>query len=115
MWSTVTDLYKYERTLSEGKIISAEMLAESRTVYRPDQWSGDDKPALGWGWFIDMPTKGFPYKVVQHTGSQGGFRAFHVSIPEANLTYVCLCNIPVPIRMFMQKGIEIIARHGLLE
>ena len=113
VWCSAGDLVRYETALREGKIISRQLLEESRTIYHPENWSSNDPPYIGYSWFVRSPDKSVPFEVVYHTGSQGGFRAFHVSIEEHDITYVALFNYPPDSRGIMNAGLELIAEHLL--
>ena len=55
-------------------------------------------------------------KMVYHTGSQGGFRAFYLSIPEKDFLFVGLFNRPMPdMRSLIFEGLKILERHHWLE
>jgi len=109
VWSTVRELFKYERALQAGKIINQELFLRSRTVYKPKNWQGD-APQLGYGWFVfEKENPSF----VGHTGSQGGFISDYVYFPKRDVFYVLLCNTPKPIREFRKTVCALMDRYHL--
>jgi len=115
VWASTLDLAKYEIAIRENRFLSKEMIEKSRTIYRPQNWTDTAKPFLGYGWFIEDEDE-FRVKRVYHTGSQGGFRAFYITIPEKEITYIALFNRPVTeYARFMEEGIRIMQRNNWLE
>ena len=45
--------------------------------------------------------------MIGHTGSQGGFRADYVWLPEKKIFYVILCNTPKPLAALRTKVLAI--------
>jgi hypothetical protein len=43
--------------------------------------------------------------MIGHTGSQGGFRADYVWLPDQKIFYVILCNTPKPLSRVRAKVI----------
>ena len=99
IWCSVLDLVKYEEALRKNVFLSKELTDESRTIFKPTDWNAAYEPFIGYSWFVyENKAYGsdieFGVKFVSHTGSQGGFRAFHISIPEKDILYVALFNRP---------------------
>ena len=119
IWSSALDLAKYEKAIREFTFLSKESVDKSRTVFRPKSWNDTIPPNIGCSWFIlEKSTKKneFGVKIVSHTGSQGGFRAFFISIPEKDVLYIGLFNRPVDDLSELQiKGIEILKKYNWLE
>ena len=110
VWSSVEELAKYEKALQTGAFLSLERVEDSRTAKQFDNWKGTRpfaanwswftpqmydgvmKPFIGWSWFVGRTADGS--KIVGHTGTQGGFIANYVSIPEKKVLIVILCNSP---------------------
>lgn len=115
VWSSVNELTKYELAIRQGAFLNEATIAESRTVYEPENRADSLPPFLGFSWFINEPTPPLNVRRVFHTGSQGGFRAFHLSIPEKEILYVALFNRPVEVEAFMEKGLKLMAKYGWLE
>ncbi len=117
VWSTVLELASYEDALQDAIFLKPSMVKESRTIYRPDNWSGPDAPFVGYSWWIGEKALlgekvGLGVHTVQHSGSQGGFRAFFVSIPEKDIKLIGLFNRPVPgLRKLMAESLLVLKKH----
>ena len=118
IWSSVLDLAKYEKAIREHIFLTEAAVAKSRTVFHPAAWNDSIPPNIGCSWFIlENEHKDNPYgvKVIYHTGSQGGFRAFFVSIPEEDILYVALFNRPVDgLSELQNRGIDILKEYRWL-
>ena len=110
VWCSIGDLILYEKALHAGKIISKELFAESRTPYHPDNWSSSSPPGVGYGWWVQENNDQVGGKIEYHTGSQGGFRAFHIYIPGKDILYCALFNRPVDTRGLFEKGLKVIGK-----
>lgn len=119
IWCSALDLAKYETAIREHTFLSRESVEKSRTVFQPECWNDTIPPNIGCSWFIlekDHKENQNEIKMVFHTGSQGGFRAFHVSIPEKELLYVGLFNRPVDgLDELRSRGIEILKKYKWLD
>jgi len=119
IWCSVMELVKYERAINDHVFLSKELIERSRSVFYPENWKDKNPPQLGWSWFIltrDNPENRFGVKIVYHTGSQGGFRSFYVSIPEKKILYIGLFNRPVDnLKDLRLKGLEILKKYNWLD
>jgi len=94
VWSSVEELVKYEFAIQNTKFLTQEIIDDSRTIKEYPNWSSNTPPFIGYSWFIGETPEG--YKMIYHTGTQGGFYGDYVTIPEKGIIYVMLCNIPTP-------------------
>lgn len=94
VWSTVEELARYEAAIQKSRLLTKEILDDSREIKKYSNWSSSTPPFIGYSWFIDKTQEG--YKMIYHTGTQGGFYGDYVSIPEKGIIYIMLCNIPTP-------------------
>src|SRR5436190_225383 len=92
VWSSIEEMRLYELALRKGTFLDKASIDESRTIKTFPNWSGEKPPAIGWSWFIGQTLDSL--KTIGHTGSQGGFQANYVSIPEKKILFVVLCNGP---------------------
>ncbi len=92
VWSSVVELSQYELSLREGMFLSPSVIDASASIKNFYNWSGEKPPFIGWSWFIGQMPDGL--KTIGHTGSQGGFQANYVCIPEKKILFVILCNAP---------------------
>lgn len=120
IWSTVRDLAKYEKALRNQSFLSEDMLEKSTKPFHPDNWNGSSEPTIGYSWFLADGSKfGLDtedLKIVYHTGSQGGFRSFFISIPEKDIVYIALFNRPFSdYRNVMEGGLKILEDANWLQ
>ncbi|SNR17278.1 serine hydrolase domain-containing protein [Tenacibaculum jejuense] len=99
IWSTVLELAKYEEALLNNVFLGKELTQKSREIYHPKTWKDSIAPNVGYSWFIGQEgvfRKPIPQELgvnmFSHTGSQGGFKAFYISIPEKNIFIAGLFN-----------------------
>ena len=97
VWSSVDELWKYEQAIQKNVFLDSEWIKRSRTVYNFSNWKDSVPAFIGLCWFI---TKTNNENMIGHTGSQGGFRADYVWLPEKKIFYVILCNTPKPLAAF---------------
>lgn len=92
VWSSVEELTRYELALRRGTFLDPTSIDASAVIKKFPNWSSDKPPFIGWSWFIGQTPDSL--KTIGHTGSQGGFQANYVSIPEKKILFVILCNAP---------------------
>ncbi len=121
VWSSVNELVLYEKAIRNNLFLGAALTEKSRTICRPDTWAGSRPPFIGYSWFIGEDQvlgqpNGYGVKFVYHTGDQGGFRAFHFSVPEKDLLYVGLFNRPPEdLDRIIIKGLSILKENNWLD
>ncbi len=112
VWSSVEELALYELALRRGTFLPTDVVSDSRRVKRFENWTAKARsvsgwswyaPNIGWSWFIDT-TRGI--ELIGHTGSQGGFRANYVSIPQEDVFFAVLCNSPRDIQSISDRVID---------
>jgi len=121
VWSSVTELARYEKAIRQNLILGKELMEKSRTIYHPEAWGDTVPPFIGYSWFIgeeqflgDENTLGV--RMVYHTGDQGGFRAFHIAIPEMDILYVGLFNRPPEdMNGIIMTGLNLLKKHNWLD
>jgi CubicO group peptidase (beta-lactamase class C family) len=91
VWSSVEELWKYEQAIQKNVFLDSTSIKMSRTIQLYPNWTDSIPPFIGLCWFI---TKFSTENMIGHTGSQGGFRADYVWLPEKRVFYVILCNTP---------------------
>ena len=119
VWCSINDLIKYEQAIVNHVFISSDHVAKSRSIYHPENWKDSNEPHLGLSWFISTitdVTNQNSIKQVSHTGSQGGFRSFYISIPEKDILYIGLFNRPVSnMNTMMRKAINLLNDRNWLD
>ena len=104
VWSSVEELWKYEQAIQKNIFIDSAWLKESRTIQNFSNWKDSTPAFIGLSWFI---TRTSNQDMIGHTGSQGGFRADYVWLPEQKIFYVILCNTPKPLPGIRDKVLSI--------
>ncbi len=119
VWCSINDLIKYESAIKNYAFLSANQIDKSRSIYKPETWKDTSPPYLGFSWFISSisdVTSQTKLKQISHTGSQGGFRSFYISIPEKDILYVGLFNRPVSnMNNMMDKVIDLLNDNNWLD
>jgi CubicO group peptidase (beta-lactamase class C family) len=92
VWSSVTELEKYEEAIVHARFLKATTIRESRTIFQSVNWSDQLPPTIGWSWFIGKTAGGLT--TIGHKGSQGGFLCNYVTIPARGIHFYILCNAP---------------------
>jgi hypothetical protein len=113
VWSSVEELAKYEAALRKHQILSEEIITTSYTVRTYPNWQDSTPPFIGASWFIGQTDDG--YKMIYHTGTQGGFYGDFVTVPEKNITYLMLCNIPTPQEEKRAAVLSILKKYNWLD
>ena len=104
VWSSVDELWKYEQAIQKNIFLDSVWIKKSRTVFPFSNWKDTVPAFIGLCWFI---TKAGNENMIGHTGSQGGFRADYVWLPEKKIFYVILCNTPKPLSGIRKKVLDI--------
>ena len=113
VWSSVEELALYELALRHAKFSDAKTIENSRTIKEYANWKSSTPPFIGYSWFIGMTEDG--YKMIYHTGTQGGFYGDYVTIPEKGITYIMLCNIPTPQEEKRETVLSILKKYNWLD
>jgi len=112
IWSSVEELWLYERAIQQYTFLDSGWIQQSRRVFPLKNWKGKETSALGLSWFI---TKDSSASFIGHTGSQGGFRADYLWIPGKKIFYVILCNTPKPLMEMRGKLFDYLSKNNWLE
>jgi len=81
-------------------------------------WKETEPPFIGYGWFIGEgqilgEKNNYGVRIIYHNGDQGGFRAFHFSVPEKDLLYVGLFNRPPEdLNRIIKSGLNILMENN---
>lgn len=106
VWSSVKELMNYEKALQKGVILKKDVLDRSRSVTQYSNWADSVPPFIGYSWFVGKTNDGT--KMISHTGTQGGFHADYVSIPDKGAFYVVLSTRSFPREEFREKIFDIL-------
>jgi len=108
VWSSVEELWNYEQAIQRYRFLDSDLISRSRTVYRFPIWKDSIPAFIGLSWFI---TRFDDTGMIGHTGSQGGFRADYVWLPQEEIFYVILCNTPKPLTETRRKVLSILKKE----
>lgn len=86
IYSSLNDLYKWDKALYTNSLIDEKYLIESWT---PGITSDDAEFPYGYGWHLEEYRN---TKIVYHTGSTKGFRNIIYRMPEEKFTIIILTN-----------------------
>lgn len=106
VWSSTEELFKYQKALEAASFSNAKTIAESKEIKTFPQWKSSTAPFIGWSWFIGKTDDGI--KTVGHTGTQGGFYADYVTIPERKIFYVMLANFPIDRNLLNEEVLKML-------
>lgn len=84
--STVDDLARWDRALSDDRFLPSSFRSAMLTPYVTGKFGG-----VGYGWFFRTGNDG--RQLLFHAGDGAGFRAWNYRISEAGLTIIVLSNV----------------------
>lgn len=84
--SSVDDLWKWEKALAAGKLVSAKSLA---AAYENHLLNDGRATGYGYGWSIGRVQE---LSTVEHGGGINGFITYEMRVPKAELYIAILCN-----------------------
>jgi CubicO group peptidase (beta-lactamase class C family) len=86
IYSSITDLYKWDQALYTDRLVSRPLLEEAMTG-ATDTHKAESR--YGYGWFIESING---RRLIRHTGTTIGFSTAIERIPELELTVIVLSN-----------------------
>ena len=113
VWSSVEELALYELAIRKTSFLTKEIIDDSRTIKEFPNWKGTTPAFIGYSWFIEQTPEN--YKMIYHSGTQGGFYGDFVSIPEKGITYIMLCNIPTPQEEKRALVLDLLRKYNWLD
>ena len=111
VWSSVEELFNYEKAIKYSQFSTADVLDDARTVKTFPNWKSPASPFIGWSWFIERTDSGL--QTIGHTGTQGGFYCNYVTIPDKELLFIMLCNFPIDRECVTKDVLNIIEQKSL--
>lgn len=92
LYSTVLDLYKWDRALQSGKLLSKKSMDE---MLAPQVVTGfPEREHYGFGWFISTE---FNHKEISHGGAINGFTSQNCWFPDDDAYVIVLDNVTSPV------------------
>ena len=97
VWSSIEELALYEKAIRSATFLNEVSITDAQipkndfpvrdlSSLENQSWN------IGWSWCISKTEDGL--KLVGHAGTQGGFYANYISIPEKKILFVLLSNFP---------------------
>lgn len=86
IFSTVDDLWKWNRAIFSYQVVKKESLEKAWT---PLTLNNGEKQSYGYGWQLGKIEK---MKVIAHGGGIDGFLSYALYVPDVNLFVTVLCN-----------------------
>ena len=83
IYSTVEDMFKWDRAIKQGALVSLKTLDEAFQGYHKDLRKNDN---YGYGWRINEVSKS--KKVVYHRGWWKGFRTYFIRVLDEDKTHL---------------------------
>ncbi len=114
VWSSIEELRKYYYAIKKNLFVTDSNMALSQKLWIPSNWSREEPPSNGMSWFVYEKTEDLPYKMVEHTGSQGGFTAIMTMIPDKDLLILMLFNTPRKVTDLRELVIKQLQEAGFL-
>jgi CubicO group peptidase (beta-lactamase class C family) len=108
VWSSVDELWKYEKAIQKNVFLDSVWIKRSRTVMGFSNWKDSMPSFIGLCWFI---TKTNSENMIGHTGSQGGFRADYVWLPDKNIFYLILTNTPKALSKLREQVLDMLLKQ----
>jgi CubicO group peptidase (beta-lactamase class C family) len=87
IYSTIDDLYRFERAMAENKLLKAETVAEA---YVGGSHEKGGKRNYGFGWRLTQQEDGTP--IIYHNGWWHGYNSVFMRRPKDQTTVIVLCN-----------------------
>ena len=84
-WSSVNDLYKFDKAVFSGKILNAEYLKLMTSKYTTPVW---ENCHFGYIWIIDDSHT----HCIGHAGNSSGWNTWNYYYPEKKITMIILTN-----------------------
>lgn len=97
VWSSIDDLKKYVVAIQNCSFINCKNINQSRQVWLPGNWASPQAIVHTTVWFTHTGIQPYyagpgQYKVIEHTGDQGGFKAHLIMVPEIEMTIIWITN-----------------------
>jgi len=92
VWSSADELAKYVTALENCTFTDCETINRSMEVWNFSRWAGPEPSSQGLSWVITGGNDSGSSRCIEHTGSQGGFRAHLMMYPDEKITVIWITN-----------------------
>jgi len=92
VWSSVDELIKYVEAIDKCRFIDCGTITMSKRVWEFPNRKASEPSTQGLCWVVNNSSDTDKSLCIEHTGSQGGFRAHLMMYPEENIVVVWITN-----------------------
>lgn len=112
VWSSVDELIKYVEAMNECKFIDCETIALSKRVWKFPNWKASELSTQGLCWVVNNSSDTDKSLCIEHTGSQGGFRAHLMMYPDENIVVAWITNNS---KTYSDQIRKVLAEYGYIK
>lgn len=109
VWCSVDGLLKYVRAMENCSFLDCETMAKSKRVWPFPDWNSAEHSQRGISWVIHNEPDTTKSLCIEHSGSQGGFRAHLLMYPDEQITIIWLTNNS---QTYTEQIQEVLGRYG---
>ncbi|MDX9930059.1 MAG: serine hydrolase domain-containing protein [Bacteroidales bacterium] len=92
VWCSVEDLIKYAEAIDNCSFLDCESVTLSKEVWEFPEWGAPEPSTQGVSWVVNNSSDPEKSLCIEHTGSQGGFRAHLMIYPGEDIVVAWLSN-----------------------
>jgi CubicO group peptidase (beta-lactamase class C family) len=92
VWCSVEEFVKYVSAIENCLFLDCETIALSKRIWEFSNWRSPGPPQRGISWVIHNQNNPAKSLCIEHSGSQGGFRAHLLMYPDEQITIIWLTN-----------------------
>jgi CubicO group peptidase (beta-lactamase class C family) len=111
LWSSVEELARYVKAIGRSTFLDSTFIARSLQVWDFPEWSGSEPQTRGLSWVVHNADDSDKSLCIEHSGSQGGFRAHLLMYPDEEITIIWLTNNSKVYTTLVQ---EVLVRYGYI-
>lgn len=112
VWSSVEELVKYVEAMNDCKFIDCGTIALSKRVWEFPNWKAGELSTQGVSWVVTGSDDQGSSPCIEHTGSQGGFRAHLMMYPEEDIIVAWITNNS---QTYSDQIRKVLAEHGYIK
>ena len=92
VWSSIEELRRYVEAMKICSFLDCENIKFSQKAWTPANWKSENPAMQGFTWFVHEVKDQEKDYLIEHSGSQAGFRAHILMYPEPNILIIWLSN-----------------------
>lgn len=105
IWCSMVDLRKYADAIQSYSFADSSIINFSKLVSQTPNWQGEKPLKQGYCWFVGRVSPEEDL-IIDHAGSQGGFRSHLIFVPEKELIVIHITNNDVFLTPFLIKTMK---------